>query len=125
MITAGAIHHTAGFTWGYNSTIYFDQHLGAEKSGTIRIYLMLIVIFCGVSGSLIGGTLTDFLEKRQRFSGIRAALVILISGAIFAAPFYVFALYLSDPYCYILLSIGFTATGQIKKIGPFPADDLI
>lgn len=113
MLAAGAIHHTAGFTWGYNQVLYFDQHLGPEWKGRTRNYLMLCQAIAGVSGALIGGTLTDFLTKRLsgiKLSDIRGALIILISSAVLASPFYALALYLNAPQCFIVLLFGICAS---------------
>jgi len=116
MLLAGAIHHTAGFTWGYNATIYFDQHLGSEQSGSTRTYLMIIVAVCGVAGATIGGTLTDYLGNRKDLSGIRAALVILVLSAVFAAPFFAMSLYFTAPYCFIFLAIAYCSSGRSQKL---------
>ena len=114
MLTAGAIHHMVGFAWGYNATVYFDQHLGAENGGSVRTYLMIIIVICGISGTLIGGTITDYLGKRKTLQGNRPALIVMIASSIFSAPFFALGLYFHEPYCFIFIAIGSCASGRHK-----------
>ena len=103
MIVAGCVRHTAGYSWSYNHLLYYEETLSVEWQSRTRIYLMLCPVIGGASGSLIGGSLTDWISRFKGLSGIEGSLLILVISSLVAAPLYYLCLVVAPPTCFWIL----------------------
>ncbi|XP_068243293.1 hexuronate transporter [Palaemon carinicauda] len=97
IICAAGIRHTAGFSWAYNTQLYFltyypDFNLGLWVTGCS--------IIGGSLGVAVGGFVSDRLVKRL---GIRARLYVLAGSQLLATPFAAGVLYFPPPGAFFSL----------------------
>ena len=91
----------AGFSWAYNSQLYFDSYYPGYDVG---LWLFLVSIVGGSSGILIGGVVSDRVVKR---TGLQARAWVLAASQTVASPFAAGVLLLPPPYCFISLLIAY------------------
>lgn len=96
------IRHSAGYTWSYNSALYFQTYYPTYASA--NIWLTWITIFGGSLGVVLGGFVSDRLVSRL---GIPSRALVLAASQLIAAPFALGLLYLDPPYAFISLFVGF------------------
>ncbi|XP_069987687.1 protein spinster homolog 1 [Penaeus vannamei] len=94
---AACIRHTAGFSWAYNTQLYFityypDFNLGLWVTGAS--------IIGGSLGVAVGGFVSDKLVKRI---GLRARLYVLAGSQLLAMPFAAGVLYFPPPAAFFML----------------------
>ncbi|KAB7498427.1 hypothetical protein Anas_04225 [Armadillidium nasatum] len=71
---ASCIRHTAGYTWGYNTQLYYSTYYPQYNLG---IWITIISIIGGACGVAIGGFASDRLMKKL---GLRARLYVLTAS---------------------------------------------
>ncbi|XP_037775569.1 protein spinster homolog 1-like [Penaeus monodon] len=94
---AACIRHTAGFSWAYNTQLYFltyypDFNLGLWVTGAS--------IIGGSLGVAVGGFVSDRLVKHI---GLRARLYVLAGSQLLAMPFAAGVLYFPPPAAFFML----------------------
>ncbi|XP_042883762.1 protein spinster homolog 1-like [Penaeus japonicus] len=94
---AACLRHTAGFSWAYNTQLYFltyypDFNLGLWVTGAS--------IIGGSLGVAVGGFVSDRLVKRI---GLRARLYVLAGSQFLAMPFAAGVLYFPPPGAFFML----------------------
>ncbi|XP_064420414.1 D-galactonate transporter [Latimeria chalumnae] len=94
---AGSIRNAGGYVWGYNAQIYFNQYYPEVDVGE---WLSWIPLIGGSFGVLFGGFISDRVVKK---SGLQARVWVLVLSQMVAAPFLAGALWLSPPYCFLIL----------------------
>lgn len=101
LLLLGALcRHTAGYTLGINMVDYFKNE---KKFENAENYLFFAPIIAGVSGSFLGGMLTDRIQKNERLAGPKAALLVLLFSQFIGAPLMSIVLTIDSPYCFYLL----------------------
>lgn len=101
LILMGALcRHTAGYSLGFNMVDYFKNE---KKFESAENFLFFAPIIAGVSGSFLGGLLTDKIQKNKRFAGPKAALLVLLVSQFIGAPLMSIVLTIDSPYCFYLL----------------------
>ncbi|XP_057372732.1 putative metabolite transport protein HI_1104 [Daphnia carinata] len=93
--------HTAGFSWAYNSQLYFDYYYPGTDVG---MWLFSVSIVGGSCGILIGGAVSDRIVKR---TGLHARAWVLAASQTIASPFAAGVLLLPPPYCFASLLIAY------------------
>lgn len=96
------LRHSAGYTWGYNSALYFQTYFPFYASS--NIWLSWITILGGSLGVILGGYMSDRLVTRM---GIASRALVLAGSQLLAAPFALGLLYLDPPYAFLSLFIGY------------------
>ncbi|CAL8091732.1 unnamed protein product [Orchesella dallaii] len=96
------LRHSAGYTWGYNSALYFQTYFPNYSSASI--WLTWITIGGGSLGVIFGGYVSDRLVSRL---GIPSRALVLAGSQIIATPFALGLLYLKPPFAFISLFIGY------------------
>lgn len=96
------LRHSAGYTWGYNSALYFQTYY--PNNTNTSIWLTWITIFGGSFGVIIGGFLSDRLVSRL---GMASRALVLAASQIIATPFALGLLYLQPPAAFLSLFVGF------------------
>ncbi|ODM94927.1 Protein spinster 2, partial [Orchesella cincta] len=99
---AACLRHSAGYTWGYNSALYFQTYFPNYSSASI--WLTWITIGGGSLGVILGGYVSDRLVSRL---GISSRALVLAGSQIIATPFALGLLYLKPPYAFMSLFIGY------------------
>ena len=101
LLLLGALcRHTAGYTLGINMVDYFKNE---KKFENAEKFLFFAPIIAGVSGSFLGGMLTDRIQKNERLAGPKAALLVLLFSQFIGAPLMSIVLTIDSPYCFYLL----------------------
>ncbi|EFX75812.1 hypothetical protein DAPPUDRAFT_322857 [Daphnia pulex] len=95
------VRHTAGFSWAYNSQLYFDYYYPGTDVG---LWLFLVSIVGGSSGILNGGAVSDRVVKR---AGLQARARVLAASKAIASPFAAGVLLLPPPNCFASLLIAY------------------
>ncbi|KAL7633895.1 UNVERIFIED_CONTAM: hypothetical protein RMT77_015856 [Armadillidium vulgare] len=96
---ASCIRHTAGFTWGYNTQLYYSTYYPQYNLG---IWITIISIIGGAFGVAIGGFASDRLMKKL---GLRARVYVLTASQVIATPLAVGVLYFSPPVSFYILLV--------------------
>jgi len=96
------LRHSAGYTWGYNSALYFQTYYPSNTNTSI--WLTWITIFGGSFGVILGGFLNDRLVSRL---GMASRALVLAASQIIATPFALGLLYLQPPAAFLSLFVGF------------------
>ncbi|CAG5094662.1 Oidioi.mRNA.OKI2018_I69.XSR.g13754.t1.cds [Oikopleura dioica] len=104
MLIGALCRHTAGFTFGYNQVDYFKNERKFEEAES---YLPFAPIVAGVSGSFLGGLLTDAIQKNERLAGPRAGLLVLFLSQFVGGPLMAVVLTVDSPYCFYLLYLAY------------------
>lgn len=91
----------AGFSWAYNSQLYFDYYYPGVDVG---LWLFLVSIVGGSAGILIGGVVSDRVIKR---TGLHARAWVLAASQTLATPFAAGVLLLPPPYSFASLLIAY------------------
>lgn len=91
----------AGFSWAYNSQLYFDYYYPDYDVG---LWLFLVSIVGGSVGILIGGTVSDRVVKR---TGLHSRAWVLAASQTLATPFAAGVLLLPPPYSFASLLIAY------------------
>ncbi|XP_045589099.1 hexuronate transporter isoform X2 [Procambarus clarkii] len=94
---AACIRHTAGFSWAYNTQLYF---LTYYPSFNIGLWVMGASIIGGSLGVAMGGFVSDRLVKKI---GIRARLYVLAGSQLIATPFAAGVLFFPPPGAFFSL----------------------
>ncbi|CAL4234721.1 unnamed protein product [Meganyctiphanes norvegica] len=94
---AACVRHTAGFTWAYNTQLYFNTYYPEYNLG---VWITCDSIFGGSLGVAVGGIVSDKLVKRL---GLRARLYVLAASQLLATPFAIGVLYLEPPGAFFSL----------------------
>ncbi len=100
---------SAGYTWGYNSALYYQTYYPDFNASW---WLTWITIGGGSIGVVLGGFLSDRLVSKLGLSG--RALVLAISQAL-SFPFALGTLYLNPPMSFFSLLIGYFFGKLIEK----------
>ncbi|TRY70363.1 hypothetical protein TCAL_01161 [Tigriopus californicus] len=99
LFIAAAVRHTGGYSWSYNTQLYFEEYFRKENPG---ISLALCSIIGGSFGVFVGGFLSDLAVRRM---GLHSRLWILSVCLVCATPFSVCVLALEPPLTYYMLLI--------------------
>ncbi|XP_069956159.1 uncharacterized protein [Cherax quadricarinatus] len=94
---AACIRHTAGFSWAYNTQLYFLTYYPGFNIG---LWVMSASIIGGSLGVTVGGFVSDKLVKRI---GIRARLYVLAASQLIATPFAAGVLFFPPPGAFFSL----------------------
>ncbi|XP_042205827.1 protein spinster homolog 1-like [Homarus americanus] len=94
---AACIRHTAGFSWAYNTQLYF---LTYYPNFNIGLWVMCASIVGGSLGVAVGGFVSDRLVKKL---GVKARLYVLAASQLIATPFAAGVLYFPPPGCFFIL----------------------
>ncbi|KAF2352636.1 Major facilitator superfamily [Trinorchestia longiramus] len=88
---AASIRHTGGFTWSYNTQLYFQTYYPHFNVGA---WVSWVSIVGGTVGVAVGGFVSDRLVKKI---GVKARLYVLSGSQLVATPFAAGVLYLEPP----------------------------
>ncbi|XP_018026800.1 protein spinster homolog 2 [Hyalella azteca] len=88
---AASIRHTGGFTWAYNTQLYFQTYYPHFNVGA---WVSWVSIVGGTVGVAVGGFVSDRLVKKL---GVKARLYVLAASQFAATPFAAGVLYLAPP----------------------------
>lgn len=91
LCVAASVRHTGGFTWAYNTQLYFQTYYPDFPVGA---WVSVVSIVGGTIGVAAGGFVSDKMAGRI---GPRARLYVLAGSQFLAAPFAAGALYLAPP----------------------------
>lgn len=98
---AAGIRHTAGFTWAYNTQLYFLTYYPEFNLG---LWVSGCSIIGGSLGVAVGGFVSDRLVKRL---GIRARLYVLAGSQFLATPLAAGVLFFPPPWAFLSLLIAY------------------
>jgi len=94
---AAIFRHMAGLSWANNNVNYFSQYYPDTDIG---YWLFICSMVGGSSGVLMGGILTDLVQK---YLGVHSRLWMQTVFLLLALPFSALTLFLEPPYCFIAL----------------------
>ncbi|XP_064086730.1 protein spinster-like isoform X2 [Macrobrachium nipponense] len=94
---AAGTRHTAGFSWAYNTQLYFSTYYPDFNLG---LWVTGCSIIGGSLGVAVGGFVSDRLVKRI---GLRARLYVLAGSQLLATPFAAGVLYFPPPGAFFSL----------------------
>ncbi|KAK7065848.1 hypothetical protein SK128_005206 [Halocaridina rubra] len=94
---AAGVRHTAGFSWAYNTQLYFLTYYPEFNLG---LWVSGCSILGGSLGVAVGGFVSDRLVKRL---GLRARLYVLAGSQLLATPFATGVLYFAPPWAFLSL----------------------
>ncbi|XP_050708531.1 sphingosine-1-phosphate transporter SPNS2-like isoform X2 [Eriocheir sinensis] len=94
---AACLRHTAGFSWAYNTQLYFLTYYPDFNLG---LWVTACSIIGGSLGVAVGGFVSDRLVKRL---GLRARLYVLAGSQLIATPFAAGVLYFPPPGAFFSL----------------------
>jgi len=94
---AAIFRQLAGLSWANNNVNYFSQYFPDTDIG---YWLFICSMVGGSSGVLMGGILTDIVQK---YLGLHSRLWMQTVFLLLALPFSALTLFLEPPYCFISL----------------------